>query len=333
MQLAQSSYAIDPDTDVRVEIIGTTPLLEYHKMSKLNFCRLLSALAVTLLLCAGARLASAETKNYTVTSTDGVQIAVQESGNPNGAAVILIHGLLGSHLSWDKQVNSLVLARYRLITYDLRGHGLSGKPTADIAYTDGFRWADDLAAVIRGSNARKPVLVGWSLGGITLSNYLSKYGDSRIASVMYVDGVIELTADLITPHPDVYANLNSADLKIHLNAERDFLKLCFFTQPDQSFFQLLYAAAAMASWDMQRNVFSVSVDAVRGLGRARVPVLLLFGAKDALVEPNPTIARAKAINPAVKSKIYANSGHSPFIEETDRFNHDLAAFINATSAH
>lgn len=302
-------------------------------MPKRNIYRILSALIATLLLFAGARFACAETKNYRVTSTDGVQIAVQESGNPHGVAVILIHGLLGSHLSWDKQVNSSVLTRYRLITYDLRGHGLSGKPMAPEAYTDGVRWADDLAAVITGSKARKPVLVGWSLAGITLSNYLAKYGDSRISSAMYVDGVIELTADLLVPHPDVYANLNSPDLETHLIAVRDFLKLCFFTQPDPSFFQLLYAAAAMASWDMQRNIFSVSIDAVGGLGRARVPVLLLFGAKDALVQPNPTIARAKAINPAVKSKIYANSGHSPFIEETDRFNRDLSAFIMATSAH
>ncbi|WP_312884945.1 alpha/beta fold hydrolase [Candidatus Sodalis endolongispinus] len=42
--------------------------------------------------------------------------------------MIFIHGLLGSHLNWDAQVNSPLLQHYRLITYDLRGHGLSGKP-------------------------------------------------------------------------------------------------------------------------------------------------------------------------------------------------------------
>lgn len=302
-------------------------------MVKFNLSRILSLMAVIVALFFGTPFAFAQPKNYTVTSSDGVVIAVQESGNPNGIPVVLIHGLLGSHLDWAGQVNSAQLARYRLITYDLRGHGLSGKPTAAIAYTDGYRWADDLAAVINGAHARKPVLVGWSLGGITLSNYLAKYGDGNISSVMYVDGVIELTADLITPHPDVYANLVSPDLLTHLNAIRDFLNLCFYTRPPQSTFELLYASAAMASWDMQDNIFSVSVFAVQGLGKTKVPVLLLFGAKDALVQPNPTITRAKAINPAVKSKLYANSGHSPFIEETVRFNGDLSAFIRATASH
>ncbi|XBS69765.1 alpha/beta hydrolase [Acerihabitans sp. KWT182] len=302
-------------------------------MKKLNFNRILSVMVVFIALIVGAPFALAQSTDYTVTSSDGVVIAVQEAGNPNGIPVVFIHGLLGSRLDWAGQVGSAQLARYRLITYDLRGHGLSGKPTQAIAYTDGYRWADDLAAVINGSHAHKPILVGWSLGGITISNYLAKYGDSNISSAMYVDGVIELTADLLVPHPDVYANLVSPDLLTHLNAIRDFLTLCFYTQPPQSTFQLLYASAAMASWDMQQYIFSVSVYAVQGLGHAHVPVLLLFGAKDALVQPNPTIARAKAINPAVKSKIYANSGHAPFIEETARFNGDLAAFINATAAH
>lgn len=300
-------------------------------MSINKLSRILSFLVVALALLIGAPHAFAAAKNYTVTSSDGVKIAVQESGNLSGPAVILIHGLLGSHLSWDAQVTSPQLANYRIITYDLRGHGLSGKPTSAIAYTDGYRWADDLAAVIKGSNARKPVVVGWSLAGITISNYLAKYGDNKIASAMYVDGVVELTADLLVPHPDVYANLVSPDLKIHLNAIRDFLRLCFHTQPPEATFELLYAAGAMASWDMQNNVFSVSVYAVQGLGRAQVPLLFLYGGMDDLVNTQTTIARAQAINPTIRTKIYANSGHTPFIEETVRFNNDLSAFIDATS--
>src|SRR5215469_14718378 len=81
---------------------------------------------------------------YTVTSKDGVKLAVQESGNPNGPAIIFVHGLLGSRLNWEAQVQSPELRQYRLITYDLRGHGLSGKPSGAAPYHDGRRWGDDL---------------------------------------------------------------------------------------------------------------------------------------------------------------------------------------------
>ncbi len=300
-------------------------------MMRLSCSRALSALVVTGLLLALSPAALAQTKNYTVKSPDGVTIAVQESGNPDGAPVVFIHGLLGSHLNWDGQINSPQLQRYRLITYDLRGHGLSGKPAGAGAYIDGQRWAQDLASVITSSHARKPVLVGWSLGGVVISNYLATFGDENLAGAVYVDGVIELKSEQIAPHPQVYQDLNSPDLRTHLDAERAFLSLCFHTPPDAITFERLLANAAMASWDMQRAVQSMSVAAAYGLGRAKVPVLLIYGAQDALVQAKPTIARARALDPKIQSMLYANSGHAPFLEEPARFNHDLSTFINAAS--
>ncbi|SOE67050.1 Pimeloyl-ACP methyl ester carboxylesterase [Burkholderia sp. D7] len=277
--------------------------------------------------------AVADTKSYTVTAPDGVTLAIQESGNPHGPAVVLIHGLLGSRLNWDAQVNSAELRRYRIITYDLRGHGLSGKPTDAQAYRDGRRWADDLATIIESSHASHAVLVGWSLGGAVISNYLAAYGDSQIAGAVYVDGVIELKEDQIVSHPEVYRDMISSDLKTHLDGERIFLGLCFHTQPDKSTTERLLANAAMASWDMQSAVQSMAVAASEGLSKTRVPVLLLYGEHDALVNTSGAIARAKELDPHIQTKLYANSGHAPFIEEPDRFNHDLAAFIDTAVAH
>jgi pimeloyl-ACP methyl ester carboxylesterase len=37
-----------------------------------------------------------------------------QSGNPTGPAIIFIHGLLGSRLNWEKQVNSPELQNYRM---------------------------------------------------------------------------------------------------------------------------------------------------------------------------------------------------------------------------
>jgi pimeloyl-ACP methyl ester carboxylesterase len=296
------------------------------------FGRAFAALAVTVTLIAATPAALAATKNYTVTAPDGVTLAVQEAGNPDGPTIVFIHGLLGSRLNWEAQVNSPQLQRYHMVTYDMRGHGLSGKPADPAAYKDGMRWADDLATVITASHARKPVLVGWSLGGTVISNYIARYGDSAIAGAVYVDGVIEFKADQITAHPSVYRDLVSTDLKTHLDTVREFLSLCFHTQPDTATFERLLANAAMASWDMQSAVMGMSVDAAQGIGKARVPLLLLYGERDALVQARLAIARAVALNPRVQSKLYANSGHAPFLEEAHQFNADLATFIESTSA-
>jgi pimeloyl-ACP methyl ester carboxylesterase len=289
-------------------------------MFTFNLRRLLTALLLATVLQAQAR-------EYTATAPDGVTLAVQESGNPDGVPLIFIHGLLGSRLNWSEQLASPQLQGYRLITYDLRGHGLSAKPAGTQAYSDGRRWADDLHAVMQAANARKPVLVGWSLGGAVISNYLAAYGDQEIAAAVYVDGVIELTPGQITAHPDIYRDLISTDLRTHLDAINTFLRLCFQTPPPAPVLERLLANAAMASWDMQRGVQSMTVPADQGLRAASVPLLLLYGEHDALVRPEPSIARAVALNPRIQVKRYAQSGHAPFLEEAKRFNQDLAAFI------
>jgi non-heme chloroperoxidase len=299
-------------------------------MTRSNFIQVWRNALLAIMLTGLSSFVMAAEKNYIVTAPDGVKLAVQESGNPDGPAIVFIHGLLGSRLSWEKQVNSIELQRYRLITYDMRGHGLSGKPEDVEAYRDGRRYAEDLSAVLNQTGARRPVLVGWSLGSVIISNYLAEFGDAGLGGIMYVDGVIELSAAVISPHPQVYAGLASDDLKTHLDAVRNFLSLCFHTQPDNATFERLLSNAAMASWTMTRIIPSMTVAAAEGLPKARIPVLLLYGEKDELVKVQPSIARAQTLNPRVQIKLYENSGHAPFIEEAQRFNHDLASFVDKT---
>ncbi|WP_110643373.1 alpha/beta hydrolase [Salinicola sp. CPA57] len=304
--------------------------------------RSFASLVLATLWLAVSTAALAETQNHAVNTNvvnnnvvntnvvkapDGVDLAVQETGNPDGTPIIFIHGLLGSHLNWEKQLEDPTLQQHRLITYDLRGHGQSGKPTEASAYTEGRRWADDLAAIIQARDIHKPVLVGWSLGGAVMTNYLAAYGDGDITGAVYVDGVVELKPDQIQSHPDVYRDMVSTDLKAHLDAERTFLGLCFHQQPDQVTFERLLANAAMASWDMQRSVQSMTIPAAEGLGNATVPLLFISGAQDALLKPEATIARARSFNPSIDSKLYADSGHAPFLEESKRFNRDLLTFV------
>ncbi|MCZ8391565.1 alpha/beta fold hydrolase [Achromobacter xylosoxidans] len=287
-------------------------------------------LAMIALLSASA-VAVADGRQYTAVAPDGVTLAIQEAGDPAGPAIVFVHGLLGSRLSWEAQLSSPLLQRYRLIAYDLRGHGQSGKPTAPQVYTDGRRWADDLATVIAASGARQPVLVGWSLGAAVTTNYLAAHGDRDIAGAVYVGGVIELDASQIAPHPEVYRGMASTDLKTHLDAERAFLALCFETQPDTATFERLLANAALASPGMQAAVPRMTIAARQGLGAMRKPLWLIYGARDALVRAEPSLERARQLNPRLRGSVYAASGHAPFVEEAERFNRDLAAFVDAAA--
>lgn len=283
---------------------------------------------IGVLMLFSATLFAAE-KQYSISAPDGVKLAVQESGNPDGLPIVFIHGLLGSHLNWEKQISDAQLQqRYRLITFDMRGHGLSDKPEQESAYRDGKRWADDLRAVINQSHANKPLLVGWSLGGAVITNYLAAYGDGNISGAIYVDGVVELNPTLIPAH-DVYGAMTASDLKTHLDGERAFLQLCFYQQPDRTTFERLLANAALAAWPMQRAVPTMTIALEKGVKNVRVPLLFIYGEHDALVNPAASLARVKRINSRIQTQMFADSGHAPFIEEPARFNRTLATFASA----
>ncbi|WP_349656749.1 alpha/beta hydrolase [Xanthomonas sp. 10-10] len=285
--------------------------------------------ALACLLLFSSTLAAAVTpasRSYAVTAPDGVTLAVQEHGASDAPAIVFVHGLLGSRINWDAQLADARLQGYRLITYDLRGHGLSGKPTAASAYRDGMRWADDLDAVLKAAKTPDAVLVGWSLGAAVVTNYLARYGDEGLGGVVYVDGVIEFRAEQLGSHPAIYRDLVSDDLRTHLQAVHDFLRLCFATQPSAPVFETLLANASLASWDMQRAVQGMSID-LAGLQRTRLPVLLVYGARDALVTAEPTLARARQLQPRAQIRLYRQAGHAPFLEESARFNRDLAQFM------
>ena len=61
------------------------------------------------------------------------------------------------------------------------------------------------------------------------------------------------------------------------------------------------------------------------------PMLVTYGAKDLLFQSTMS-TRMQALNQEAQISLYPESGHAPFYDEPDRFNRELAAFINDRSS-
>ncbi|WP_240963249.1 alpha/beta fold hydrolase [Antrihabitans stalactiti] len=117
-----------------------------------------------------------------VVTDDGATLHVRAYGPADAEPIVLCHGWSCRIEIWNPQINALA-GRYRVIAYDQRGHGRStlGKrtPSADVL-------GDDLATVLDASlrSRKKAVLVGHSMGGITLMAWASRHPDQvrRFAS-------------------------------------------------------------------------------------------------------------------------------------------------------
>src|SRR6516165_10268307 len=86
-------------------------------------------------------------KIHTVNGAAGVNLHVREYGKSTGVPILLIHGWSQSNLCWSKQYESALKDDARIVALDLRGHGMSDAPAEIDQYTDGDKWADDIAAV------------------------------------------------------------------------------------------------------------------------------------------------------------------------------------------
>jgi non-heme chloroperoxidase len=162
---------------------------------------------------------------HTVRGGGGLRLHVREWGRPDGPPILLIHGLSQSHLCWARQYQSALAEEFRLVAYDLRGHGMSQAPPEPGHYTDARLWANDLAAIIDQLGLDRPVLVGWSYGGFIICDYLRAHGQDRIAAIDFAGAVVTLGAaafgtliglDFLNNVPDATAD----DLPTNIRAIR-----------------------------------------------------------------------------------------------------------------
>jgi non-heme chloroperoxidase len=266
-------------------------------------------------------------KVHSVRGGAGVNLHVREWGNPTGMALLLIHGWSQNHLCWSKQYESSLQRDYRIVALDLRGHGMSDAPLAPDHYTDGDKWAADIAAIIDQLALHRPILVGWSYGGFVICDYVSKHGDRKIAGINFVGAAVALGpkvfGTLIGPGFLENAPLTfEADVPNAVTAMRKFLRACFVKPIAQDDFEVALAFNMIVQPKVRGFLVQRELDFAPALKSLTVPVLVTHGRRDTVVLPAMSeyvLANCKA----ARASWFEDVGHAPFIEAPDRFNEDL----------
>jgi non-heme chloroperoxidase len=119
----------------------------------------------------------------TARSTDDVEIAYRVAGD-GPVDVLFMHGWAGSGRYFDQTVDCLDSSRLRAITFDLRGHGDSGRTEGGYTLD---QLADDVIAVADAAGSRRFVLVGFSMSG-KFAQYVTCEHPDRVAGQVLVAG-------------------------------------------------------------------------------------------------------------------------------------------------
>jgi pimeloyl-ACP methyl ester carboxylesterase len=112
---------------------------------------------------------------------DDTALAVNDTGG-SGIPVIYLNGAYADQSHWRRVIADLGTDGYRHITYDERARGKS-KRSADYSFEACIR---DLDAVLKARGVERPIVVGWSYGGVLGWHWAARNPD-RVAGLVTVD--------------------------------------------------------------------------------------------------------------------------------------------------
>jgi non-heme chloroperoxidase len=266
---------------------------------------------------------------HTVTSADGLRLHVREWGDRTGPPILFLHGWSQTHLCWAGQYDSELAHDFRLVACDLRGHGMSQAPLESKHYTDGTRWAGDVAAIIDQLDLDRPVLVGWSYGAFVICDYIRMHGQGRLAAINFVDAAVRLGpaafGTLIGPgFLDHFADLTADDQATNIRGVRAFLRACAAKPLAAESFESALCWNIAVPAQVRAHLAAREIDDDDVLRSLTVPVLVTHGRADSVVLP-AMADHILATCPTAEASWYDGVGHIPHIEEPERFNRELAA--------
>jgi non-heme chloroperoxidase len=270
-----------------------------------------------------------------VTGAGGVPLAVREAGKPGSPPIVLLHGWAASSAAWAAQLaDPRLTSSFHLIAPDLRGHGDSGVP--DGPYDDPAAWAGDLAAVLDHAGA-PAVVVGWSYGGLVLTDYLRVRGGTGIAGIVLVGAVTEIGAG----HPggavgqalgSVMRETLAEDPSVAVPALLSLARRMTAEPATGTEVQRRLSDSLRVPPRVRRALFRRDLGSADVLAAVDVPALVVHGEADEVIDPSAGLYALGKI-PGARRRWFSEVGHMPFAERVEEFDDVLREFAGPVSNH
>ena len=251
-----------------------------------------------------------------------------------GQPIVFTHGWTCNHGFFKKQVAELS-KNHKVITYDLRGHGVSERPENGLTMA---RLAKDLKNLIDHLELKDVVVAGWSMGTTIILEYVRQFGCESLNKICFIDMTPKVIADAQWKM-GLFGEFSHEDNLNHIaSAAGDWPKLI------ESFVPSLFATSGCRikedmDWafeQVRKNTPHVVVDCWTSmsnqdyrpeLSKITVPCLITRGEESAFCTLDTVDYMGKEILDA-KVINYPKCGHILFMEAAEIFNKDFMDFVN-----
>jgi pimeloyl-ACP methyl ester carboxylesterase len=211
---------------------------------------------------------------------NGVQLHVQRLEPPSGVArsgktIVLIHGLIVDDLSsyYFTLANPLAAEGHDVILYDLRGHGLSARPSTGYSLRDGIA---DLHQLLITLEIDKPVhLVGNSYGGAIAIGMALEH-PQRVADVTMIEGHY---AD------EGFGNEMAETLRLVIEGFNEEKWRSWIAQRGRKTMKLARKGVALIEeTSIERELLQTVPHSRESLQALRIPILAIYGGASEMLE-------------------------------------------------
>jgi pimeloyl-ACP methyl ester carboxylesterase len=295
-------------------------------------------------------------RTSTVLASDGVRLHVEEVGPASAPlTVVFVHGYSLAMGSWHYQRIGLADMRnpgIRMVFYDLRSHGRSGRGAPERATID--QLGRDLDAVLADLAPAGPVvLIGHSMGGMTimsLADQHPEYFGQRVVGVALLSTSTGRLAEVSLGLPAMLAKLRAPILPLLLRGARSRSALVErsrrigsdiawlitrrysfgSTEVSPSLVEYVGQMIAATPIEVIADFYPAlhSHDKLAALSTLRdVETLILVGEKDLLTPVEHSRGMAAAL-PSAELVVVEGAGHLAMLERAPLVNLRLRAFLH-----
>ncbi len=244
---------------------------------------------------------------------------VEQRGS--GRPLVLVHGWGAGAVTWSQQLESLA-GDFRVIAPDLPGFG----QTPPLGRSDAAGFSSALRELVDAERLDKVLLAGWSMGGLVVLDYASRFDCHALAALVVVD--VALRA-----HQEAEFGRRAEEWARRWPAERETIvrevtELGFVdAEAHRTVVELLVREAMRADPDAALEAFANlrRCDFRASLPDIDVPILFLFGTASTSTSPHDAdAARSLARHPRIVR--FDDCGHALMFEDPHRFDSELRAF-------
>lgn len=254
----------------------------------------------------------------------GLATHIAVDGPPGAPAVLLIHSL-GTNLHvWDAQAEALARG-FRVVRFDLRGHGLTEVGSGAVTIED---FAADAVAVLDACGVAAAHVGGVSIGGM-IAQAVAVRAPARVASLLLCDTALAI------PPPEMWRTRAATVRAEGIAAIADatlarWVSPAYLASPTGRGLRSMLLRTSQEGYAVAAEALAVA-DLTRTASELRVPALVIVGELD----PSTPVATAEALRdaiPGAQLAVIPGAAHIPLVEHPEAVTAAIRAFLTPRDA-